>query len=160
METMRRLRLLLPVLAGLCLPAAARAARTCSMDAGYPTPIAFGTYNPGSPTPDDSTGTVSFTCTPGPPLTVLTELSTGNGGSFNPRQMASGTDVLTYNLYSDSARTVIWGSNASGPYQGVSTTLSGATRSATLTIYGRIFTGQWVTPAPLYSDKITVTVSF
>lgn len=159
MSAMLRLRLLLPalVLAAFLAPAIARA-QTCAFSAG-PTALTFGIYDPSATAPADSTASLSYTCSSARSRPVNVQLSAGGGGSYAPRQLASGADVLTYNLYSDSARSAIWGSDANPPYQWVASVPAGNTHGATLTIYGRIFVNQWVTPG-LYSDTITVTLNF
>lgn len=155
---MSRLRFLVPalVVAAWCVPDVARA-QTCSFSAG-PTPVAFGSYDPAATIPTDSTGTFSYSCTSAKARPVTIQLSAG-GGSFALRQMAFGADRLSYNLYSDAARTAIWGSDATAPYQWVTSVPAGPSHGATLTIYGRVFAGQWVAPG-VYSDTIAVTLNF
>jgi spore coat protein U-like protein len=131
--------------------------QTCSFSAGA-TPIAFGAYDPGTAIPNDSTGSFRYTCTSAKVKQVIVALSAGGAGSFNPRQMALGAERLDYNLYSDAARTVIWGDGTGGS-QTVTSTPAGATHGATVTIYGRIGAGQWVPPGG-YTDTIAVTVFF
>jgi spore coat protein U-like protein len=119
------------------------------------TSVAFGTYNPVNGAPTDSTGSVSYFC-PGA-LSPVISISAGSSGSFSPRHMTSTTtDVLTYNLYLDAARTTVWGDGTGG-----SATVNGtvATNPATNTIYGRIFPGQSIA-AGSYSDTLTVTINF
>jgi len=70
------------------------------------------------------------------------------------RQMQSGAYSLTYNLYTDSLRSIIWGDGTSG------TMLVGTTgTSATYAVYGRIPAAQDL-PAGSYNDSITVTLTF
>jgi spore coat protein U-like protein len=119
------------------------------------TSVAFGIYNPVNGSPTDSTGSVSYFCAGA--LAPVISISAGSSGSFSPRQMTStSTDVLTYNLYIDAARTTVWGDGTGG-----SSTVNGttATNPATNTIYGRIFPGQSVA-AGNYSDTLTVTLNF
>ena len=155
---MSRLRFLVPALlvAAWGVPDLARA-QTCSFSLG-PTPLAFGSYNAASTAPTDSTGTLSYACTSAKARPVTIQLSAG-GGAFSLRQMAFGADRLSYNLYSDAARTAIWGSDPAPPYAWVTSVPAGPTHGATLTIYGRVFAGQWVTPG-VYSDTIAVTLNF
>ncbi len=144
------------VLAAVAAPALARA-QTCSFSAG-PTALSFGAYDPGSTAPNDTTGTFSYTCSSARARPVIIWLSAGNGGSFTPRRMTKGADTLDYNLFSDSARTVIWGDGTGGS-QVVSSVPTGNTHGATLTVYGRIGTGLWVA-AGAYTDTITVTLNY
>jgi spore coat protein U-like protein len=131
----------------------ARAAPTCKNLTT--TSVAFGTYNPLNASPTDSTGTISYFC-PGA-LAPVISISTGSSGSFSPRQMTTATaDLLSYNLYTDAARTTIWGDGTGG-----STTVAGTTalNPATNTIYGRVFPQQSAA-AGSYSDTLTVTINF
>lgn len=132
-------------------------AQTCTFSAG-PTALAFGAYDPSATAPTDSTGAFTYSCTSSRSRPVIVALSTGNGGSFNPRQMSNGVDQLAYNLYSDTQRTVIWGDGTGGS-QTVSTVPQGSAHGATLTIYGRIGPGLWVTPGA-YADTIVVTLNY
>jgi spore coat protein U-like protein len=74
--------------------------------------VNFGTYNPRSATVTDSTGTISVTCPIIASFSVA--LGTGGGGSFTGRRMANGAFNLGYQLYTDSARTIVWGNGTAG----------------------------------------------
>lgn len=145
----------LAALAAFFCPAAHALALSCSVTA---TAVAFGTYTPLTSAP--STGTITITCLSvvGPSPATIT-LSAGASNSFAPRKMASGGNTLSYNLYQDSARSVIWGDGTGGSMaetlnltQGV----LGATTTAT--VYGLIPSQD---PAPgVYADTIMVTVAY
>jgi spore coat protein U-like protein len=125
-------------------------------------PVAFGVYDPISAQasdPLDGTGTVTVTCTPGASATItLGQGSNPNTGSTDAvplRRMADLTsDHLSYFLYQDSSRTVVWG-NTSGT--GVGHTGTGLPTA--ITIYGRIPGGQNV-PFGVYTDTVVATVTF
>jgi spore coat protein U-like protein len=69
--------------------------------------------------------------------------------------MLSGTaDYLSYQLYSDSGLTTVWG-NTSGT--GVGVTGTGAAVSTT--VYGSVAAGQNV-PTGSYADTVAATVTF
>jgi spore coat protein U-like protein len=133
----------------LLIAPAARAACTVSA-----TPVAFGAYSPFSGTPTDSTGTATVRCTPA--ANVVVALSTGGSGTFSPRQMSSGPSRLGYQLYSNAARTTVWG-NGTGGTVTVAARVTGAGRN--FTAFGRIPALQGVAPGA-YVDTITVTVTF
>ena len=125
------------------------------------TSIAFGHYNTQSPSPNDTLGTVSVSCSSPDPAnsTMSIALSSGSSGNVNARTMQAGSHPLYYNLYTDAARTVIWGDDSGGG-QSVAANFPATTRSATkLSIYGRIPAQQnaWV---GVYHDAVTVTVSY
>ncbi len=81
------------------------------------TPINFGAYNVFATAPLRSTGTFSVTCNEAPPPTVtLTVGPSAATGIFNPRQMrqSNGGDALSYNLFTDSALSQVWGDGVTG----------------------------------------------
>ena len=122
------------------------------------TPVNFGSYDVFSASPTDSTGLITITCneTPAPTAPVSIGPSPNSGG-FNPRKMklTSGTDLLNYNLYTDTTRTSIWGDGTSGTVR-VSRTFQ-KNKPQNLTVYGRIPPGQDVR-AGTYTDILTVTL--
>ena len=74
--------------------------------------------------------------------------------------MLNGATPLSYNLYSDPTRLIVWGNGAVG----AAVTLTGGTVSAgqrrfTRTIYGRISALQNVRAGP-YGDTLVITVTF
>jgi spore coat protein U-like protein len=157
--------LLACLLSSMVVAGSAQAAADCTAAAGG---VAFGAYNPLVTTADDSTGTVTVTCTNtgGGNTTVnyTLALSTGVSGAYSQRHMKAGTPMLNYNLYRDSARSVVWGNGSGGTSQitGSLTVGSGAgngTRSATYTVYGRVQAQQDAAPGT-YSDSIVITLTF
>jgi spore coat protein U-like protein len=139
---------------------------TCSVAA---TGVAFGAYDVSVPTPNDSTGTVTVTCSyvaPGGAMdvSIQTALSPGNSGSYSPRQMAAGAARLNYNLFLNSARSTVWGNGLAGTGIATATLRVGpgvgnGTRSADFPVYGRVPALQGVGLGN-YSDVIVVTVTF
>ena len=82
-------------------------------------------------------------------------LSTGQSNSFTNRYMNNGTDFLLYNLFTTSARNVIWGDGSRG-----SQNVSGDDKSPSqLNIFGSIYPLQDVNIG-YYSDFITVSINF
>jgi spore coat protein U-like protein len=116
-------------------------------------PVIFGAYNPVSGQVLDSAGRVDVSCVPSAGYTI--SLSAGLG-SYAARQMASGPDRLEYNLYTDFARTIVWGDGTGGSFS-----VGGTAGIAPVshTVHGRIPRGQPVR-AGAYSDTVLVTVSF
>ncbi len=125
--------------------------------------LAFGTYGAGASWHVDSQGAISFTCTgvAGEVVMYTISLSTGNGGTgFNPRGLKSGANVAQYNVYTDAARTRIWGDGSSGSFTesgSISITAGPAPRS--LPVYGRVF-GAQSPPPGAYGDSLMITLSF
>jgi spore coat protein U-like protein len=115
--------------------------------------ISFGNYDVFASTNLLGTGTVQTSGCPGSSGTATADAGVNSGGSFNPRKMklSSGSDLLNYNLYTDSARTVIW-NTSSGVID-----WSGNT---TVTFYGSIPSGQTNAGIGTYQDIVTVTINF
>lgn len=132
----------------------------CSVTA---TGIHFGAYDVFSPAPRDSTGTITVTCmdpSPGIFVDVAIGRSTSSG-TFNPRQMKrdGGTDLLSYNLFTSSDRSLVWGDATSGTYTAKTPQRVYLNRPATLTIHGRIEAGRDVPPG-IYGDTLSVTITW
>lgn len=132
----------------------------CTIDASGG--VAFGTYDPVSANSatgidlDNSSSTISTTCTTGSAATITlgqgANADTGSTDSAPLRQMISGADLLSYNLYTDSAGGTVWDN-----VTGVDVTGTGAADS--VNVYGRIPKGQNV-PVGSYSDTVVATVTF
>lgn len=114
--------------------------------------VNFGTYNVYATTALQTTGQITVTCNP-VSTSYIVALNGGTYGTITQRKQSSGSDLLLYNLYTDPARTVLWGD---GSTSGVTVTSSGLTP---LTVYGVIPAQQDVS-AGAYSDNVSVTVSF
>jgi spore coat protein U-like protein len=120
--------------------------------------LTFGTYDPvvgNSSANLDGTGRVSLACTKG--ATAAIALGAGSGASGSTRRLADGTgNFLTYDLYQDSGRAVVWSGSGSGLMTPVPATSKVA---RDFTVYGRVQSNQDV-PAGTYSDMIVATVNF
>lgn len=125
--------------------------------------IAFGSYDPVSANKTAnavSTGNVAVTCTKTTPATIALDqgLSAATGSTCDApqRQMKSGTNMLQYNIYQDTNRSVAWGCGTGNTLAFTST--SGVSPQS-FTTYGSIPAAQDV-PSGSYADTVTVTVSF
>lgn len=116
----------------------------------------FGTYDALSPTPLDSTSTISVTCTSGASYSVALSAGTTGGGTIADRLMTDGVNTLDYNLYTNAGYGTVWG-DGSGASAEVAGTGSGASQD--LTVYGRMPAGQGE-PAGDYSDTVTATITY
>ncbi|HVR82290.1 MAG TPA: spore coat protein U domain-containing protein [Luteimonas sp.] len=147
----RRLWMLALLLAAcaVCVPAA-QAATTCSATA---TNVAFGTVSTSGTT--DASATFDVTCTTtGLALLANTKVrmclnigeGSNGGGNFNPRRMLNGSgDSLQFQLYTDAARSQIWGArgNPTIPNPLLSdfdypVPVLGGNQTKMITIYGRV----------------------
>ena len=150
--------LALPAFAAMSVLAllAPGAANACTVGASG---VAFGAYDTLSPTPDDGVGTVSVLCHPRVHF-VDVGLSTGQSGTYSTRTMRNGSASLSYNLYTDAARTTVWGDGVAAPLVTVNPgSVNAGDRTLVRTIYGRIPAQQSV-PFGTYNDTIMVTLTF
>lgn len=146
-----------PALAGTTssnLSVTATVSATCTVSTST---VAFGTVNTISGSNVDATGGITVTCTNGSAWTAAAGAGSGTGATFAARKMTSGANVLTYSLYTDSARANLWGDGTTGNVI-ISGTGTGAAQN--VTIYGRVGAGQTSVPAGSYSDTVAVTVTY
>jgi len=154
-ELNQRCRIAASLLCGCLLLAARAEAATCTIVSV--TSLAFGTYDVYAAAPVDSAGMINYDCVPAnPPVGIA--FSAGSSGSFNPRQMQSGTNGLAYNIYVDAARTVVWTSTpvAGGSGSGCQGQCG---NGVYVSYYGRIF-AQQDARVGAYGDTVTVTINF
>ena len=108
--------------------------------------IAFGNYDPTSPSDTTANGSVVVSATKSMTYTVYIGAD---------RTLTSGANNLTYELYSDVGLTSAWGSTLA---TGVGYTSAGVA-NATRTIYGKVAAGQDVVSGA-YTDTVTITVEW
>ena len=116
----------------------------------------FGVYSAQSGSPLQGTTLLKATCTPNTNYQIGLNEGTSPGATVNQRRMVSATSTaLNYQLYSDSARSSIWG-NTSGTdtVTGVGTGLA-----QDHTVFGAVPAAQ-VVPAGDYADTITVRIYY
>lgn len=112
--------------------------------------VAFGTYlSPMQRSDVLSSGTITVACD---------STSTGIGykmklKSANKWVLTNDKDKLNYNLFADSARTIVWDDGPAFTYQGV-TSLKGV-----IAVYGKTYANQNALPGA-YSDSISVQIVF
>ena len=132
----------------------ARVQAVCEVTA---TDLDFGTYTSKAGTRLEGQTLLRATCTPGTTYNIGLNEGTTAGASITARAMkpATGTQNLSYQLYSDTSRSTIWG-NTSGTD---TVTGSGTGLAVDHTVFGAIPAAQ-VVPAGDYSDTITVRVYY
>ena len=123
---------------------------TCLISASN---LAFGTY---TGVVANANSTITVTCTNTTPYNVGLNAGTATGATVTTRKMTGPSGAaLNYALYQDSGFTKNWGLTI-----GTDTVAGTGNGSAqTLTVYGNIPAGQYVTPGA-YLDTITATVSY
>jgi spore coat protein U domain-containing protein, fimbrial subunit CupE1/2/3/6 len=121
--------------------------------------VNFSSYDPivGNASSDlDVNGTLTLTCTQGAVATIA--MDTGANASHaigTTRAMANGSNYLSYELYSDSGLSTVWGTGGSA----VTEPAAPSDAAVNYTVYGKVPAGQDV-PAGSYSDTVNVTVNF
>lgn len=149
--------LLAAVLSLTSMPAAALL--DCTVSA---TEVDFGVYDPTNSSSTDATGNVHVFCLGLLDILVQTNisLSIGGGSSYTLREMSSGADRISYNLYKEASHTTIWGDGTGGTGTFIDIILV-----VLLGVFidhpinGSIPAGQYVA-AGSYTDTITVTVEY
>ena len=124
------------------------------------TPVAFGDYNPSGASAVASTGRISYTCTASMPISIA--LDTGiNSTSFTTRKLrkAGGNALLNYNLYLDPGAAQIWGNGTGGSSIYINASPSPNT-TVTVNIFGRMPAHQANVPSGVYTDTLTLTISW
>lgn len=112
----------------------------------------FGQYEPFNLQPNFTSINIVVNCTQLATYTI--NGTTGNSNNYNDRQMqeTTGKSVLHYNLYKDSATTIVFGNNTQNS--------AGIVNSGTSTpIYAKILPQQNVV-AGNYNDNIQIEVVF
>jgi spore coat protein U-like protein len=123
-----------------------------------PTTLNFGSYNTTSDLSMSMTMTVSCGGWGSQTNSVSYVLSASAGsGSYSGRQMLSGGNLITYNLYTTSGETTIWGDGTGGTVT-LTGTVTKQNPSVNVTIYGLIRGGQNVAPGS-YSTTTAVNVT-
>lgn len=119
--------------------------------------VAFGSYNPISPSTTTANGSVTVSCT-GVGLLVSYRilLSGGSSGSTASRSLNNAGNTLPYNVYTTAGYSTVW-DNDTGVTGGFLIALLGT--SATHTVYGRIL-AQQPAAAGSYTDTLVITVNY
>jgi len=124
----------------------------CTID---PAALAFGDYRSTADT--DATATLTVNCTQGSSFWVGLGLGSNPAGST--RQMANGTERLSYELYRDAGRTQIWDDADPAPAIPHTDATNPGLSAYTATVYGRVPQAQLVAVGG-YTDSVTMTVNF
>jgi spore coat protein U-like protein len=108
----------------------------------------------------DSAGAATISCSnfasgANASVVVCIGMSNGANATAAPRKMASGTNRLSYDLYTNSARSTRWANVQSSLPRYV---LTASTPTIVVPVYGRIAAAQTTTPVGNYFDTITPNV--
>jgi len=126
----------------------------CNVSTTAPTTLDFGTQGP-LVANVDSTSTITVTCTNLAPYNVGLDAGLNGAGNIGARKMINGVATVGYQLYSNSARSTVWGITVG------TDTLAGTGNGTaqSLTVYGRV-PPQTTPAAGVYTDTVGVTVTY
>jgi len=117
-------------------------------------PLAFGSSGVIAAAINQTT-TLSITCSNTTPYNVGLDAGNVTGSTVAARLLANGAVTMSFQMYSDSGRTTIWGNTVA-----VNTVTGTGTGSAqTLTVYGQVPV-QSTPAANTYSSTVTASVIF
>jgi spore coat protein U-like protein len=122
---------------------------TCTIGASA---LSFGNYSGATV---NAQSTITVNCTRRALYFVGLNAGASTGATVTTRKMVSGTNTLSYALFSNSARTTNWGNTV-----GTDTVAgTGAGSAQSLTVYGQIPAGQYSKPGS-YLDTVTATITY
>ena len=128
---------------------------SCTMTAGE---LQFATYDPSSGNPGLGTATITSNCTAGGAAVITLgqgSLPAGTSTDAVPlRRLVGAGGNLNYDLYSDSARTIIFGNTVATGKAFTATSGDNLT-----TVFGRIIEEQEV-GAGAFADSVAVTLTY
>jgi spore coat protein U-like protein len=103
----------------------------------------------------DQTSTLTVNCSTTTPYNVGLSVGGGSGATYAARLMSNGANAVTYSLYRDAGRTLVWGETI-----GTDTVAgTGTAANQTITIYARV-PPQTVPPPGAYTDNVTITITY
>ena len=125
------------------------------------TGVVFGLYSLFSTLPLNSTGNISVCCTGqgNPSVSYTIDLSQGSSNNYSQRTLINGRQQISYNLYTSSARMIIWGDGhgGTGDLSDSYKLKSGGIQN--YPIYGMVPALQNVSTGT-YHDTLTVSVNY
>lgn len=124
------------------------------------TALGFGTYTPGNGALA-ANSTITVNCTKSTAYTIALNPGTTTGDRFTQRLLASGANLLQYNLYTTAAFATVWG-DGTGKTATQTGTGAGKATASTFKVYGQLpdsAANQTAAPGT-YTDTITVTVTY
>lgn len=130
--------------------------------------LALGSYDSiaNATTPLDATSSLSINCSAG--ATAILGLGqglhadTGSTEALPARRLSNGAttpDYLSYNLYQDAGHAAVWGNTTGAGGTGIVYTGTGALDSS-VTVYGRVASGQTPIGAGVYTDTVVITAYY
>lgn len=135
---------------------------TCTISS---TPLSFGDYHPISGAEKTTSGIISVECSTANIVAILASytisLSTGNSGTYAARTMSYGVNSMSYNIYTNSSHTNVWGDGTGGTsvLNDSYSLINLFPQTRNYPDYALLPASQNVIPG-IYSDSITATVTY
>ncbi len=130
-------------------------AMSCSMTVSE---LVFPSYDTSAVTHNLGSGTITSTCTLGGSATITIGEGSNANEESNPatpkRQMANGSSMLEYDLYTDLLYANLWGNTSL-----TGNAITGTGAPLVVNVYGRMGPGQVGAPGS-YSDSVSVTLTY
>ena len=140
--------------AGSTVSVSAKVTANCTAST---TAVAFGDINTLNSANTDATGSLSVTCTSGTAWSASAAAGSGADATVAARKLTSGSNSLSYALYTNAERSTLWGDGtaSTAPITG-----RGTGQAQPNVIYARVPGGQTSAPAGSYSDTVAITVTY
>lgn len=104
-------------------------------------------------------GSIVLQCTPGTALSIALDSGLYSASVATGRWLGKGNERLRYQLYQDAGSNTVWGDDGNGGVSlAVSFPLGGEVQS--YPVYARLFAVSPLPSAGIYSDTVTVTISY
>ncbi|MBU1330755.1 MAG: spore coat U domain-containing protein [Gammaproteobacteria bacterium] len=141
--------------------------RGCLLGTGSADVSSFGTLNFGQfgSLPNDvqassseGAGTIVLHCTPGTAVTVALNAGMHSSDIAGGRYLGKGAERLRYQLYQDASNSTVWGTAGVGG--NALSIIFGAAGIQRYPVYARLFNADPMPSAGIYSDTVTVTISY
>ena len=140
--------------AGANLGVSAKVTANCTVST---TAVAFGSIDTLSSNPTDASGNLAVTCTSGTAWSASAAVGSGTGATFAERKLTLGSNSLSYSLYTNEARSTVWG-DGTGSTVKIGGSGNGLVQNNA--IYARLPGGQTSAPAGTYTDTVAITVTY
>ena len=127
--------------------------------------MSLGVYEGNQATPADSSANFTVNCSrtggPGNQTVTVTLGPSSHSGAIATRRLrrAGGTDTVTYNIYRDAGRNLVWGNTPATGHGITQNIKNNTTVPFVFTFFGRIDALQDVRPGT-YNDVLVITVTF
>ncbi|MBS0236761.1 MAG: spore coat protein U domain-containing protein [Proteobacteria bacterium] len=132
---------------------------TCSMTIN---PLQFGSYSPFSSSPQDTSATISVSCSAlvlNGPILYTIQLNGGTENNISSRCMSNGSSKLHYNIYLDTQCLQLLGNGIIGSQISDGYVLAISPQTKIYTVYARMDSLQNV-PKGNYTDTISILLTF